>query len=63
MAKDVIGSISANTAVSGSDIGKINILDNFSFVEVPCNYVEEIISCMNGNTIKGKKVSIEVANS
>ena len=63
MAKDVIGSISANTAVSGSDIGKINILDNFSFVEVPSNYVEEIISCMNGNTIKGKKVSIEVANS
>ncbi|MBQ3409190.1 MAG: DEAD/DEAH box helicase [Clostridia bacterium] len=63
MAKDVIGSISANTAVSGSDIGKINILDNFSFVEVPQNYVEEIISCMNGNTIKGKKVSIEVANS
>jgi len=63
MAKDVIGSISANTAVLGSDIGKINILDNFSFVEVPNRYVEEIISCMNGNTIKGKKVNIEVANS
>lgn len=63
MAKDIIGSIAANTAVQGSDIGKINILDNFSFVEVPENYVEEIISCMNGNTIKGKKVNIEVANS
>lgn len=63
MAKDIIGSISANTAVSGSDIGKINILDNYSFVEAPVQYVEEILSCMNGNTIKGKKVSIEIANS
>lgn len=63
MAKDIIGSISSNTAISGSDIGKINILDNFSFVEVPENYVEELISCMNGNTIKGKKVNIEIANS
>ncbi len=63
MAKDVIGSISSNTAVSGSDVGKINILDNFSFVEVPVNYVEEVISGMDGNTIKGKKVNIEIANS
>lgn len=63
MAKDVIGSIASNTAVSGGDIGKINILDKFSFVEVPGNYVEEIISGMNGNTIKGKKVNIEIANS
>lgn len=63
MAKDIIGSISANTAISGKDIGKINILDNFSFVEVPSIYVDEVLSCMNGNTIKGKKVKIEVANS
>lgn len=62
-AKDIIGSISSNTAVLGTDIGKINILDNFSFVEVPQKYVEELISCMNGNTIKGRKVSIEIANS
>lgn len=63
MAKDIIGSISSNTAILGSDIGKINILDNFSFVEVPQNYVEELILGMNGNTIKGKKVNIEIANS
>ena len=63
MAKDVIGSISSNTAVSGRDIGKINILENFSFVEVPVNYVEEVLSEMDGNTIKGKQVNVELANS
>ncbi len=63
MAKDIIGSISANTAISGIEIGKVNILDKFSFVEVPENYVEEVLTCMNGNKIKGKTVNIEVANS
>lgn len=63
MAKDIIGSISSNTAVSGREVGKINILDNFSFVEIPTNYIEEVLSGMNGNTIKGKKVNIEIANS
>ena len=61
MAKDIIGSISSNTAISGRDIGKINIMDKFSFVEVPEIYVDELLSIMNGNTIKGKKVNIEIA--
>ena len=63
MAKDIIGSISSNTAISGREVGKINILDNFSFVEIPTSYIEEVLSGMNGNTIKGKKVNIEIANS
>lgn len=63
MVKDIIGSMSANTAVSGKEIGKVNILDNFSFVEVPENYVEDVLSGMNGKTIKGKNVNIEVANT
>ncbi|MBP3708187.1 MAG: DEAD/DEAH box helicase [Clostridia bacterium] len=63
MAKDIIGSISSNTAISGREVGKINILDNFSFVEIPTNYIEEVLSGMNGNTIKGKRVNIEIANS
>jgi ATP-dependent RNA helicase DeaD len=41
MVKDIIGSMSANTAISGKEIGKVNILDKFSFVDVPVNYVDE----------------------
>lgn len=62
MVKDIIGSLSANTAVSGKEIGKVNILDNFSFVEVPQNFVEDVLSGMNGKTIKRKNVNIEIAN-
>lgn len=63
MVKDIIGSMSANTAVSGKEIGKVNILDKFSFVEVPEEYVEDVLSGMKGKQIKGKDVNIEVANA
>lgn len=62
MVKDIVGSISANTAVSGSDLGKINILDKFSFIEVPGEYVNEILTSMKDKQIKGRDVRIEVAN-
>ena len=62
MVKDIVGSISANTAVSGNDIGKINILDKFSFIEVPGEYANEILTSMKDKQIKGRDVRIEVAN-
>ena len=63
MNKDIIGSFAANTIVSGRDIGKIKILDSYSFVEVPAQFVEEVIQNMKGKEIKGRKCDIEIANS
>jgi len=63
MAKDIVGSFSSNVAMSGSDIGKINILDKFTFVEIPNRYVNEVMNGMREKQIKGKEVRIEVANS
>lgn len=62
-AKDIVGSFAANTAVSSEDIGKINVLDKFTFVEVPEEYAREILSSMKDKKIKGKNVNIEIANS
>lgn len=61
--KDIVGSIASNAAISGDKIGKIKILDSFSFVEIPKEYVEEVIRGMNKKDIKGRKCNIEVANS
>ena len=63
MVKDIVGSITSNVAISGSEIGKINILDKFSFVEVPADYAESVIDGMKDKQIKGRNVNIEVANS
>ncbi len=61
--KDIVGSIASNTIVSGSQIGKIKILDSYSFVEIPGEFVEEVINSMKGREIKGRRCDIEVANS
>ena len=63
MVKDLIGSIAANSCISGSDIGKVNILEKFSFIEVPAEIVDDIINGMKGKQVKGRNVNIEVANS
>ena len=61
MAKDIIGSFLANTAISSDDIGKIRIKDRFSFADVPAAYAVEIIESMKNKQIKGKDVKIEIA--
>ena len=37
--------------------------DNFSFVEVPAGYVDEVMRNVNGKEIKGKVVNIEIAKN
>jgi ATP-dependent RNA helicase DeaD len=62
MVKDIIGSMIANCAISGEEIGRVNLLDKFSFVDVAADKVEEVIESMKEKQIKGKDVNIEVAN-
>lgn len=59
--KDFVGSIAANCGIQGQDIGKINILDKFSFVEVPGEFAEDVIKGMKGKQIKGRDCNVEIA--
>lgn len=59
--KDIVGSIAANCGISGDKIGKINILDKFSFVEISGKYVEDVVSGMQGKQVKGRDCNIEIA--
>lgn len=60
--KDIVGSIAGNTAISGEEIGRVNLLDKFSFVDIPADKVNELLESMQGKQIKGKDVNIEIAN-
>lgn len=60
-AKDFVGAIAANCGIKGEDIGKINILDKFSFIDVPGEYVEDVMEGMIGKQIKGRNCNVEVA--
>jgi ATP-dependent RNA helicase DeaD len=56
--KDLVGAIANESSLRGSDIGAIEITQNFSLVEVPMASADEVISALRRSTIKGKKVSI-----
>ena len=60
--KDIVGSIAANTGISGSNIGRVNLLEKYSFAEIPKEYIEDVILGMKNKQIKGKDVNIEIAN-
>lgn len=61
-AKDIVGAIANETGLSGKLIGTIDIFDNYTFVEVPKEYVSEVLMIMKGNQIKGRKINIQPAN-
>ncbi len=59
--KHIVEAIASKTSLPGKKIGAIDIFDKFSFVDIPLEYVQEVLSS-KGFRIKGKKVSIEKAN-
>jgi ATP-dependent RNA helicase DeaD len=52
---DLVGCIANETALTGRDIGPIQISDHYSVVGVPEADVESTIAAINGTTIRGKR--------
>ncbi len=61
-AKDIVGAIANNTALLGNQIGKIEVMDKYSFAQVPSKYVDEVIFKLNGSKIKNKKIEVQVSD-
>lgn len=58
---DIVGAIAGETGIPGKSIGEIELLDNFSFVEVPQDVAQMVVREMQNRQIKGKRVNIEVS--
>jgi len=61
--EDIIRSIASEADIPGNIIGVINIYDKFTFVEVPEDVAERVLSVMHKNTIRGYKINVEPAKS
>ncbi len=59
--EDVVRTIASEADIPGNVIGIINIYDKFTFVEVPQDVAERVLSVMHRNTIKGYKINVEPA--
>lgn len=60
-AGDLVGAIANEANISGRDIGSIDIYENFSFVEVPKQYAQRVLSALNQATIRGRRVRVDIA--
>lgn len=59
---DLIRLVSRKASIKGSDIGKISIMRDFAFFEVPIA-LEDKVLVMNGTDWKGNSISLEVAKA
>lgn len=59
--RDLVRVITRETDVTGKEIGKINIFNEFSFVEVPEEHAKHVIQRLRKKTINGTKINVEVS--
>ncbi|MDO5382684.1 MAG: DEAD/DEAH box helicase [Eubacteriales bacterium] len=61
---NILGAIAGESGMPGKLVGSIDMMDNYTFVDVPAIHAERVLRAMNDNVqIKGRKVSVEKANS
>ena len=60
-AKDIVGAIANEAGIPGKTLGEIAIFDEYTFVDVPNEFVRDILHGMKHTKIKGKRVQIEIA--
>lgn len=58
---DIVGAIAGEANIPGNTIGSIDIFDKFTYVDVPKDVANRVVDAMEGNTIKGHRVNIEIA--
>ncbi len=61
-ARHILGAIMDETGVPQKAVGDIDMYDKFTFVEIPSEYVEDVVKRLNNKRIKGIKVKVEIAN-
>lgn len=56
---DLVGAIAGEANIAGSKVGKIDIRDSFSIVEVHADVADQVIRSVNGTTVKGRSVRVD----
>ncbi len=56
--KDLVGAITGEAGLRGSDVGAIDINDRFTLVEVPSDRADDVIVALRGTTIKGARATV-----
>jgi ATP-dependent RNA helicase DeaD len=55
---DLVGAITGESYLSGSEIGAIEIADRFALVEVPESAADDVVMALRRTSIKGRKATV-----
>jgi ATP-dependent RNA helicase DeaD len=56
---DIVGAITGEAGVSGDQVGKIDIRESHSTVEVATSVASTVIEALNGRTLKGRSLRVD----
>lgn len=59
--KDIVGAIANETGVPGKVLGAIDLYDDYAFVDIPKEYVKDVLVGMKNAKIKNKRIHMEIA--
>ena len=59
---DVVSAIVDNSHLDGEDVSNVRVLERFSFVEVPGERAGEVVEKVNGHSVRGVELRLEVAS-
>ncbi|MFW5684467.1 MAG: DbpA RNA binding domain-containing protein, partial [Spirochaetota bacterium] len=59
--RDLITFFTSADAVNEDDIGQVKVLDNYSFVEVNADKAQAAIDALNGQELRGRKLTVNYA--
>lgn len=60
---DLVGAIIGEAGIAGEQIGRIEIRDTFSRVEVAAEVAEKVMRALNGTSIRGRSVRVDLDRS
>lgn len=56
---DLLGAVTGETGISGSQVGKIDIHDSYTLLEIQTAQAEKVVRALNGTTIRGRSVRVD----
>ena len=56
---DLVGAITGEAGITGSEVGRIDLRDTFSVVEVAADAAERVIHALNGTTMRGRSLRVD----
>jgi ATP-dependent RNA helicase DeaD len=58
---EILRAIAGESGIQGKRVGKIDIREQFTFVDIPVDIAEKVIAAMDNAFIRGKKIAVKKA--